>query len=144
MHFSTYISAFPQSSRALSAHLACPYINNRLNSDRIFVKFGIRVFHWRHFDEQKVLVKIELKSDTFNICRLTGFLGEFAKWRKATIRFMSVRPCFCLSVYLSVCVPAHMEQLGSHWADIHEVRYLNFVSKNCFLENSSLIKIWQE
>jgi hypothetical protein len=47
----------------------------------------------------------------------TGFvvhlLGAFAKFRKATISFiMSVRPS------------AHMEQLGSHWTDFHEILYL--------------------
>jgi hypothetical protein len=49
-------------------------------------------------------------------------LGAFAKLRKATISFvMSVRPS------------VSMEQLGSHWTDFHEIRYLrifrNFVQK---------------
>ena len=39
-----------------------------------------------------------------------GFLGAIAKFRKATISFV-------MSVRLSV----HMEQLGSHWMDFHEI-----------------------
>ena len=38
------------------------------------------------------------------------FLGSFAKFRKATVSFvMSVRPF------------VRLEQLGSHWADFHEI-----------------------
>jgi len=45
--------------------------------------------------------------------------GAFAKLRKATINFvMSVRPSVC------------MEQLGSHWTDIHEVSYLSIFRKS--------------
>jgi len=39
-----------------------------------------------------------------------GFLGAIAKLRKVTISFAK-------SVRLSV----HMEQLGSHWTDFHEI-----------------------
>jgi hypothetical protein len=43
------------------------------------------------------------------------FSGAFAKLRKAIISFViSVR---CLFIRLSVL----MEQLGSHWADFHEI-----------------------
>jgi hypothetical protein len=38
------------------------------------------------------------------------FLGVFEKLQKVTIGFvMSVRP------------PTHVEQLGSHWMDFHEI-----------------------
>jgi hypothetical protein len=40
-----------------------------------------------------------------------GFLGAFAKLRKATISFD------CLSVSPSV----RIEKLGSHWTDFHEI-----------------------
>jgi hypothetical protein len=52
-----------------------------------------------------------------------GFLGAFAKLRKATITFTkSVR----LSIYLSVS----MEQLGSHWNDFRKIWYLNVFRKS--------------
>jgi hypothetical protein len=38
------------------------------------------------------------------------FLGAFTKWQKVTISL-------AVSVHLSV----HMEQLGSHWTDFHEI-----------------------
>jgi len=38
---------------------------------------------------------------------------------------------------------ARMEQLGSHWTDLHEIRYFEDFSKIC-PENSSLIEIEQE
>jgi hypothetical protein len=60
------------------------------------------------------------------------FLGAFAKLRKATINFV-----------MSVCPSVRMEQLGSHWADFHEIWYLKMFWKIC-LENPSFIKIWQE
>jgi hypothetical protein len=47
-----------------------------------------------------------------------SFLGAFPKVRKSTISFMSV----CLSV--------RMEQLGSHWTDFDETKYLNFFRKS--------------
>ena len=31
---------------------------------------------------------------------------------------------------LSVCPSVHMEQLGSHWADFHDIWYRNFFSKS--------------
>ena len=53
----------------------------------------------------------------FHQC-LMNILGAFAKLRKATFTFvMSTR----LSVLLSVCLSVHMEKLGSHWADFHEI-----------------------
>jgi hypothetical protein len=48
-----------------------------------------------------------------------GFLDSFAKLRKATISFL-------MSVRLSV----RMEQLGSHWADFHEIWYLMIFRKS--------------
>jgi len=43
-----------------------------------------------------------------------------AKVWKATISFV-----------MSVCPPARMEQLGSHWPDFHEVLYLS-IFENLF------------
>ena len=44
--------------------------------------------------------------------------GSFAKLRKETISFvMSARPS------------VRMEQLGSHWADFHEIWHLNIFIK---------------
>ena len=45
----------------------------------------------------------------------TWFQGAFAKLWKATVSFL-------VSVHPSV----HMEQLGSHWTDFHEIWYLIF------------------
>ena len=39
---------------------------------------------------------------------------------------MSVRPPVCLYVYPSV----HMEQLGSHWTDFHEIWYMGIFLKS--------------
>jgi hypothetical protein len=61
------------------------------------------------------------------------FLGAFAKLRKATIRFVTSD---CPFDRPSV----GMEQLGSHWADFHEISFLSIVRKTC-RENSSFIKI---
>jgi len=58
-----------------------------------------------------------------------SLLGAFAKLRKATISFV-----------LSVCPSVHMEQLGSYWADFHEISMFEYFSKIC-PENSSLAKI---
>jgi len=44
-------------------------------------------------------------------------LGAFAKLRKPTISFMSVRPS------------VRMEQLGSHWKDFHEMWYFSMFRK---------------
>jgi hypothetical protein len=46
-------------------------------------------------------------------------LGMFAKLLKATINFI-----------LSVCLPVHMEQLGSMWTDFHEVWFLSIFLKS--------------
>jgi len=40
----------------------------------------------------------------------------FAKLWKVALSFV-------MSVHLSVCLPAHIEQLGSHWMDLHEICY---------------------
>ena len=42
------------------------------------------------------------------------FVGAFAGLRKATVSLISVR----------------MEQLGSHWTDLHEMRYLKTFGKS--------------
>jgi hypothetical protein len=47
-----------------------------------------------------------------------GFQLLFTKLRKATISFV-----------LSVCLSVHMEQLGSHWSDFHEILYLSIFLK---------------
>ena len=47
-----------------------------------------------------------------------GYLGGFAKLRKATITFV-------MSVCLSVCPYVRMEQIVSHWTGFHEIWYLN-------------------
>ena len=55
------------------------------------------------------------------------FLGALVKFLKTTIALvMSLCPSVCLSVCLSVC----MEQLGSHWTDFHEIRYLKTLRKS--------------
>jgi hypothetical protein len=46
------------------------------------------------------------------------FLGAFAKLPKATISFLK-----------SLCLSVRMEQLGSHWTDFHEIRYLSIFLK---------------
>ena len=42
----------------------------------------------------------------------------FAKLQKVTISFI-----------MSVCPPVHVEHLGSHWIDFHEIWYLNIFKK---------------
>ena len=54
---------------------------------------------------------MRLNADTVNISVAT-FKGAFANLRKATVSFMSVLPS------------VHMEQLGSHCTDFHEICYL--------------------
>jgi len=61
--------------------------------------------------------------------------GAFAKLRKATISFFMY---VCLSVCLPACLsvlpsvrptarlPACMEQLNSHWTDLHEIELIFF------------------
>jgi hypothetical protein len=56
---------------------------------------------------------------TQNVSKDMGVLGAFVNLRKATISFiMSVRPS------------VRVEQLGSHWTDFHEIRYLNTFRKS--------------
>jgi len=37
---------------------------------------------------------------------------------------------FCLSLHLTVSLPACMEQLDSHWKDFHEILYLSIFPKS--------------
>ena len=41
---------------------------------------------------------------------IAGVLGAFARWRRANVSFV-----------ISVCPSLRIEQLGSHWTDIHEI-----------------------
>jgi len=51
-------------------------------------------------------------------------LGRVRKLRKSTISFvMSVR----LSVYLSVCLCVHMDQIGSRWTDFLGIPYTSIM-----------------
>jgi hypothetical protein len=52
-----------------------------------------------------------------HVLLLFWFLDALAKFRKATLSFMSVR--------LSV----RMEQLGTHWTDFGEILYLSLIRK---------------
>jgi hypothetical protein len=36
------------------------------------------------------------------------------------------------SVRLSVCLSVHVEQLGSHWTDFHEIRHLKISRKTVY------------
>jgi hypothetical protein len=36
----------------------------------------------------------------------------------------------CLADWLAGCLPARMEQLGSHWTDFHEIWYLSIFRKS--------------
>jgi len=54
--------------------------------------------------------------------RVNGFLGPFAKLRKTTISFV-------MSVCSSIRPAAHMQQLSSHWMDIHKILYLSIFRK---------------
>jgi hypothetical protein len=51
------------------------------------------------------------------------FLGAFAKLRKVTLSFV-------MSVRLSVRPSFRMEQLGTHWTDVHDIRYLGVFRKS--------------
>jgi len=57
-----------------------------------------------------------------------SFLDAFAKFRKAAISLV-------MSVSLSVCPSVRLEQLGSHWADFHEINV------RIFFENLEKIQI---
>jgi hypothetical protein len=46
------------------------------------------------------------------------------------------------TVCLSVCLPVHIVQLGSHWTDFREIWYLSTARK--YRENSDFFKIVQE
>jgi hypothetical protein len=47
------------------------------------------------------------------------FLDVFATLRKSTISFV-----------MSACPSVHMEKLGSHWMDFHEILYLSIFRKS--------------
>jgi hypothetical protein len=53
------------------------------------------------------------------MCSIPPILGAFAKLRKVTVSFV-------ISVRLSV----RMEQFGTHWTDILEIRYLGVIRKS--------------
>jgi hypothetical protein len=53
------------------------------------------------------------------LCFCVTFFGAFAKLWKATIRF-----------FISVCLLVHMEQLGFHWTDFHEILYFGIFLKS--------------
>jgi hypothetical protein len=59
-----------------------------------------------------------------NIVYIIVFLGMFTKFQKATLSFV-------MSVYLSICLPARMEQLLSYWTDLYET--LSIFQKYTFL-----------
>ena len=54
-----------------------------------------------------------------NLVQKLAFLGAFAKLRKATISFMSVRPCMSVRM-----------EPGSHWTDFDEIWYLRLFRKS--------------
>ena len=68
-----------------------------------------------------------------------SFLHAFTKLHKATIRYVMF---VCLSFLLSICLSIHIEQLGSHLTDFHEVLFENF--QVICQDNSRFIKIRQE
>jgi hypothetical protein len=83
----------------------------RLDKEKKFCSF--RKSNPRSFSPWKVTVLI-------TILVLDGqFLGAFAKLRKATISF-----------FMSVCLSVRMEQLGSHWTDVHEILYFGIFRKS--------------
>jgi hypothetical protein len=55
---------------------------------------------------------------SYNLNISHGFLGAFAKLRNVTIGFV-----------MSVCLSVRMDQLGSHWADFHEIWYFSILRK---------------
>jgi hypothetical protein len=55
---------------------------------------------------------------------LLDFLGAFAKWRK--------------TITASQCLSVRMEQLGSHWTDFHEIKYLRIFRKSVWEIQGSL------
>jgi hypothetical protein len=69
-----------------------------------------------------IFVRTVVRWISFQNCvALVGhyFLGTFTKLWKATISFV-----------MSVCLSIHMEQLSSHWTDIHEICYLRIFWKS--------------
>jgi hypothetical protein len=96
----------------------------------------------QHFLKHKLSVKVILLSDGHTAhCRLSHTVcstcydeaagvdqkqvfGAFAKFRKATINFKTVTGC------LFLLPSVHMEQLGSHWTDFHDILYLNIFRKS--------------
>jgi hypothetical protein len=63
----------------------------------------------------------------FNIELCVPFLGAFAKFQKATIRFVtSVTQYVCLSVCLPVSSSVRMQQRGYHWTDFDDRSFFFF------------------
>ena len=56
-----------------------------------------------------------------------ALVGVFTKLRRATVSFV-----------MTVLLPVRLEQLGSHWTDFHEIKYLITFRKIC-RENSSFV-----
>jgi hypothetical protein len=52
-----------------------------------------------------------------------NFQVLFSKWRKPNTRFF-------MSVCMSVCLSARMEQLGFYWKDLYEIWYLSIFRKS--------------
>ena len=65
----------------------------------------------------------ESAAEEFYPIQVQSFLGVFTKLRKEIISSI-------MSVCLSVHPPTCMEQLGSHWMDFHELRYLSIFQKS--------------
>ena len=91
---------------------------NSINFDRCnyCAHFGTLCEHIRNKSvnnrKQKCVDRLLRKSVTFSLAQPIS-LAPFAILQKATITF-----------FLSVCPSVRMEQLGSHWMDFHEFRYL--------------------
>jgi hypothetical protein len=92
----------------------------------------LAVFVWSFWDllrhSFRKLAELFYQNFTFEI------LGAFTKLRKVNISFL---------ISLSVCLSIHMEHLGSHLTDFHEIWHVSIFLKS-FEKKSGFIKIWPE
>jgi hypothetical protein len=73
------------------------------------------------FASFQVLIVVLLKIQLHYCLFIYTFVGSFTKWRKATISYVT---------WLLVWPSVHMEQLVSHWTDVHKIWYLKIFRKH--------------
>ena len=105
-----------------------PFKDQHEPESYIKIRFGPRSKHSQSRLQktvwQKEIIAILFDIDPYitrkrSLLAERGLLGAFAKVRKATVSFVT-----------SVCPSLQMEQLSSHWTDIHEISYISVFRKS--------------